>query len=102
MIRTAEQYVVPPFLAVNLAIAERVTKGHEGLSVPGITVVPDDPEVGAGDAETLEGLVRAVRPGHPVDERCRCPSDRGRRRWCGCRLRRRLRLRRNCGCVRLQ
>src|SRR5260370_42505858 len=85
---TAEQDVVSPLLALDGAIAEGVTEGHEDLMVAGIAVVPKDPEVGPGDAETFEGVVGAVRSGHPVDERRRSPADR-RGRW----LRRRRRLR---------
>ena len=48
--------------------------------IGGIAVVPRNPEVSPGDPETLQGFVRAVRSGHPVDERRRRPRDRGRRR----------------------
>ena len=37
--------------------------------VGGIAVVPHDPEVGSGDGEALDGLVRAVRSGDPADDR---------------------------------
>lgn len=53
----AEQGVVAPLLAVHLAVAEGVTEGHQHLAVDGIAVVPGNPEVGAGDAETLQRFV---------------------------------------------
>jgi len=75
-----------PFLAADLAVAKSVAEGHEGLPVGG-SPCPNDPEVGSGDPETLQGFIGAVWSGHPVDERCRRPRDRGSGR--GCRLRRR-------------
>ena len=68
MVLAAEQNVVSPLLAVHGAVAEGVTEGHQDLPISGITVVPRNPEIRAGDAESLEGSVRAVRPGHEVDE----------------------------------
>src|SRR6202012_5303992 len=87
----AEKDVVPPLLAVHAAIAEGVAKGHKNLTIAGIAVVPRNSEVGPGDAEPFEGVIRAVRPGHVVDERGRSTPDRGRRRrWRRNGLRKRL------------
>src|ERR1700741_3188540 len=99
MIGTAEQHVVSPFLAADLAVAKCVTKGHEDLTVGGIAVVPGDPEVGSGNAETLQGFIGAVWSGNPVDKRCRRPRDGGGGRGCGLRRRLRCRLRRGRGPV---
>src|ERR1700722_5509086 len=87
---------------MDLAIAERVSEGHQNLAVGGIAVVPSDSKVSPGDAETLEGFVGAVRSGHPVDERCRSTRDLRGRRWRRFRLRSRLRLRLNRGSIGLQ
>ena len=81
--------VVPPLPAADTAVADRIAEGHQHLIVAGIAVVPHDPEVGPGDGETFDGLVRALRPGHPADERCprrRAGRWRGSRRRCGYRL----------------
>src|ERR1035441_7817117 len=82
MVLAAEKRVIPPLLAMDAAIAEGVAEGHQDLAVPGITVVPGNPEVCPGDAETFECSVGAVRTGHVVDQRRRSPCDPGRRwRW---------------------
>src|SRR3954468_6641863 len=82
MVAAAEQHVVPPLVALDGAVAERVAECHQDLMVGGIPVVPEDPEVGPRNTEAFESLIRAVGPGHPIDERCvRAPecADRIRR-----------------------
>ena len=75
----AEQHVVSPLLTADTAVAVGVAECHQHLAVRGIAVVPHDPEVGTGDGEPVDGLVRAVRSGHPADER----GPGWRRWWCG-------------------
>src|SRR3954470_18698869 len=70
MVAAAEQHVVPPLVALDGAVAERVAECHQDLVVGGITVVPKYPKVGSRNTEAFESLIRAVRPGHPIDERC--------------------------------
>jgi hypothetical protein len=68
MVLAAEKDVVSPLLAVHGAVAEGVTERHQHLAISGITVVPRNPEIRAGDTESLERSVRAVRSRHEVDE----------------------------------
>src|SRR5262249_16683503 len=84
-----EHRVVTPLLAVHLAVAEGVAEGHQHLAIAGIAVIPGNSEVGSGDTEAFQGLIGAVRSGHPVDDRRR--GTRDVRRWRGCRPRCRLR-----------
>ncbi|MBM4487838.1 alpha/beta fold hydrolase [Rhodococcus hoagii] len=60
----AEQDVAAPLVAVDTAVAHGVTEGHQHLPGP---VVPHDPEVGAGDAEAVDRVVRAARPRHHLE-----------------------------------
>lgn len=75
----AEQRVVSPLMAIDSAVAECVAEDHEHLTVGGIAVIPRNSEVGPGDAEAFQGLVGAVRSGHPLGEGCGSPGERGTR-----------------------
>lgn len=71
----AEQRVVSPLMAIDSAVAECVAEDHEHLTVGGIAVIPRNSEVGPGDAEAFQGLVGAVRSGHPLGEDVVAPAS---------------------------
>src|SRR3954470_9104619 len=62
VVLASHEHVVTPLITRGAAVAGGVAESHQDLAG---SVVPHDPEVGSGDGEAFQCLVRAVRSGPP-------------------------------------